>query len=152
MLPYPVCMLTHPRCMLTHPRCMLTLPRCGWAGTCTPRTACRSSARAEVRFRRHRFSLPGDLEYRGRRGAVGLGYRFTVYADPATSSRGWLGFIVSYKGQLSQSKGADRFNSIPHQVALELKPVCGENLTSRAAEQGRTASTTRPRPPPPRLS
>ena len=33
-----------------------------------------------VRFRRDRFSPTGELGYSGIRGAVGLGYRFTVQA------------------------------------------------------------------------
>jgi hypothetical protein len=37
----------------------------------------------EVRLCRYRLSLTGDLGFRGVRGAVGLGYRFTVSADPA---------------------------------------------------------------------
>jgi hypothetical protein len=37
-----------------------------------------SGIRAQVRLRRGRFSLTGDLGHRGIRGAVGLGYRFTV--------------------------------------------------------------------------
>jgi hypothetical protein len=38
----------------------------------------------QVRFRRDRFPPTCDLGYRAAGGAVGLGYRFTVYADPAT--------------------------------------------------------------------
>jgi hypothetical protein len=39
-----------------------------------PRAA---GTQAQVRFCRCRFSATGDLGYRGIRGAVGLGYRFT---------------------------------------------------------------------------
>jgi hypothetical protein len=44
--------------------------------------AATSAARrpAGESFCRHRFLPTGDLGYRGVRGAVGLGYRFTVYA------------------------------------------------------------------------
>jgi dynein heavy chain len=36
----------------------------------------------QVRFCRYRFSPTGELGYSGIRGAVGLGYRFTVQAYP----------------------------------------------------------------------
>jgi hypothetical protein len=57
-----------------------------------------------------RFSLPvapaGDLEYRGRRGAVGVGYSFTVCKRtlPPAPSRGWFGFIVNSKGKILKAK------------------------------------------------
>ena len=38
----------------------------------------------QVRLCRHRVFPTGDVGYRGISGAVGLGYRFTVQADPAT--------------------------------------------------------------------
>ena len=41
-----------------------------------------TDTRHQVRFCRDRFSASGDLGYRGVRGAVGLGYKFTVSAFP----------------------------------------------------------------------
>jgi hypothetical protein len=70
---------------------------------------------AQVRFCRD------DLGYRGVRGAVGLGYRFTVQADPSR----WQGFILNSRVCFqTQSKAADRFLSNP-------KPSCFAIKTGR---------------------
>jgi hypothetical protein len=54
----------------------------------------------QVRLRRGRFSPPADLGYRGTRGAVGLGYRFTVYKrtlPPAQVVGGGSVVLLIYK-------------------------------------------------------
>ena len=59
---------------------------CVWGGSddnVAPATT-RGQGAHEVRFRRDRFSPTGDLVYSGISGAVGLGHRCTVEADPAT--------------------------------------------------------------------
>jgi hypothetical protein len=55
-----------------------------------------------VAFRCDSFAAAGDLGYRGVRGAIGIGYRFTEYKRtlPPAPSKGLPGFIVNSKGLL----------------------------------------------------
>jgi hypothetical protein len=58
------------------------------------------SARNQVRFCRGLFPPTGDLGSRGVRGAVGLGYRFTVYKRtlPRAPSGGGSVLLLALKG------------------------------------------------------
>jgi hypothetical protein len=87
------------------PTCVGTCGGFGWrcpAHTCswahhyvTPRWI--EAVREELNTRQRRISNPGDLGYRGVRGAVGLGHRFTVYKwtlPPAPSRGGSVVLVI----------------------------------------------------------